>query len=155
MESSPLLRFAKKRIVGWPMPTHIVPVVALDPAGSSSDERWPLPPTFHGSLPATIFAPPFSVQPAADSALPPGATTYWNGSSHCWKTRADEGLSQFCADLTSSPACAGAAIARAAVPAVASATNPRLMLPMSVLRLSLGEDSVPHPSSRSVGSPTR
>ncbi len=55
------------------MPTHIVPVVACEPRGSNSEETSVLLPIFQGSLPATTFAPPLSVQLAADSAVPPGA----------------------------------------------------------------------------------
>ena len=75
VERRPLLRFAKKRIVGCPMPTHMAPVVALEPAGSDSDEPCLLPPTFQGSFPLTIFAPPLRVHPELDSAKPPGAGT--------------------------------------------------------------------------------
>ena len=66
------MRFAKKRIVGCPMPTHMAPVVALEPAGSDSDEPCLLSPTFHGSFPLTIFAPPLKVHPELDSAMPTG-----------------------------------------------------------------------------------
>ena len=43
------------------------------PRGRSSELLSLVLPTFHGSLPATMRAPPASCQPAADSAAPPGA----------------------------------------------------------------------------------
>ena len=55
-------------------------------------------------------------------------------SSHGAKTRVAVGFAgQSVADLTSSPACAGAAIASAAAPAVTSATSARLMCFMRYL----------------------
>ena len=56
---------AKKRSVGSARPTHAGGEIALLPAGSTRDLPWLEPPTFHGSLPDTTFAPPLSVQSAA------------------------------------------------------------------------------------------
>ena len=68
----PLVRLAKKRIVGCSRPTQIVGLVAEPPAGTDSDEEWLEPATFQGSLPAATAAPPVSDQRVAeDSKLPP------------------------------------------------------------------------------------
>jgi hypothetical protein len=68
----PVLR-AKKRKVGWRMPTHIAGVVAELPGGSRSDRVSPGPCTMKGSFPVTTDAR-VSVHPAARCSRVPSGT---------------------------------------------------------------------------------